>query len=475
MKEKRFQLLILTPPKRTWGIIMRKSFGKYISGYIISFIVFTAILALINIFLFGWTFYNTFSQDYGEGSPQNMLDEITAASTATSPAGPAVEKLRDKNIWAMYVNQDGGLFWSVDLPYGVPSHYTLQDVAVFAKGYISDYPVFIRSTENGLIVLGYPPNSYTKLLSNYYSISTIKKLPAFTIIVLVIDFLLLFFAYYLSKQKIIKNTEPITNAIDALSDGKPISLSIRGELSEVAESLNKASGIINKQNEARANWISGVSHDIRTPLSIIMGYADKLTSASFLDSSAREDAEVIKWQSIKIRDLVQDLNLVSQLEYEMQPLNKKKIRFSKLIRAYVADLLNIGLSDLYSIEVEISPQAETIIFECDERLMTRAVSNLIQNSMNHNPQGCKIYLTLDVYEQSILLAVADNGIGISSEKLLELQSRPHYMKSVDERLDLRHGLGLLLVQKIIESHNGSLQIESEIKSGYRTTLIFPSS
>lgn len=64
--------------------------------------------------------------------------------------------------------------WSVDLPENVPESYTLQDVAVFSKGYIEDYPVFIRNSDDGLLILGYPQNSYTKLTSNYYSIKTIK-------------------------------------------------------------------------------------------------------------------------------------------------------------------------------------------------------------------------------------------------------------------------------------------------------------
>ena len=77
--------------------------------------------------------------------------------------------------------------------------------------------------------------------------------------------------YYFSKRKIIRNTEPIVSAVETLADGKPVSLHISGELSDIASSVNKASSILNRQNEARANWISGVSHDIRTPLSMNYG------------------------------------------------------------------------------------------------------------------------------------------------------------------------------------------------------------
>ena len=87
--------------------------------------------------------------------------------------------------------------------------------------------------------------------------------------------------------------------------------------------------------------------------------------------------------------------MVSQLEYEMQPLHLEVIRLSKLIRSYAAELLNSGISDTYTIEIEIAENAENAVLEGDARLILRAISNLVQNSIKHNPDGCKIYLVLE--------------------------------------------------------------------------------
>ena len=95
------------------------------------------------------------------------------------------------------------------------------------------------------------------------------------------------------------------------------------------------------------------------------------------------------------------------------------------------------------------------------------------NSINHNPQGCTICLCLDCSDVSISLVIADNGVGLSAEKLRELEEKPHYLESTDERLDLRHGLGLLLVRQIVEAHGGGMKIESAPQSGYQTVLTFP--
>ena len=450
-----------------------KSFGTYISKHLASFAVFLLILVIVNIILFGMTFYHTVSEDYGESSPRAMLEMTSTAATTEGLPDNAVQKLRQYNIWAMYLTPTGKCFWTLDVPEEVPQNYNIQDVALFSKGYLEDYPVFIWNTDEGLLVLGYPKDSYMKLTSNYYSIEAIQKIPLYVIGMLGMDALCLFLAYYFSKRRIIQNTEPIVEAIETLADGKPASLHIDGELSEIAGSVNKASQIISRQNEARANWISGVSHDIRTPLSMIMGYAGRIAANEATTDTVREQAEIVRKQSVKIKELVQDLNLVSQLEYEMQPLHKEQIRLSKLIRSYAAELLNSGISDAYTIEIDIAPEAENAMLECDARLISRAINNLVQNSIKHNPQGCTICLSLVVSKNQLILAITDNGTGLSAKKLQELEGKPHYMESTDERLDLRHGLGLLIVQQVAAVHNGSFKLTNVSPQGCKAALLFP--
>ena len=447
-----------------------KSLGKYISKHFASFAVFILIMMITNIIIFGVAFHKTFSQDYGENAPRAMLEMTASASTTAGLDTDATHKLRQNNIWAIYLNPDGESYWSMDLPEGVPESYTVQDVALFSKGYIKDYPVFVWSTDDGLLILGYPKDSYTKLVSNYYSMHLIQKLPFFVIGILALDLLLMFLAYIFSKRRIIQNTDPIVKAIESLSECKPVKLHVHGDLFDFAESVSKASLILSRQNEARANWISGVSHDIRTPLSMIMGYADRISIDDTAHEQVREQANIIRQQSIKIKELVQDLNLVSKLEYEMQPINREPVRLSKLLRSYVADLLNSTLTEPFSLDLEISPDAENIIFECDARLITRAINNIVQNSIRHNPKGCEIQIELNCTNEAILLTITDNGCGLSSEKMKELQTKPHYLNSVDERLDLRHGLGLVLVRKIVDAHNGKMQIISAPGKGCETMV-----
>lgn len=451
-----------------------RSFASYISKHLASFVAFILILLFLNTVVYSLTFQKIMTEDYRNSSPQSMLEMTADAATPEQLSDNMIQKLRQNHIWAIYLNANGQSYWSVDLPDEVPESYTIQDVALFSKGYIEDYPVFVWNTNDGLLVLGYPKDSYTKLTSNYYSIAALRRLPIFVLGMLGLDVLCLFCAYYFSKRKIIRNIEPIVSAVETLGDGKPVSVCISGELSKIANSVNKASSILNRQNEARANWISGVSHDIRTPLSMIMGYANRIAENESANKTIREQAEIVQKQSVKIKELVQDLNLVSQLEYEMQPLHKEVVRLSKLLRSYVADLLNTGISDSYIIGIQIDPDAENAVLECDARLISRAVNNLVHNSMKHNPLGCRILLSLSQTKNIPQLIVQDDGVGLSEKKLQELKEKPHYLECTDERLDLRHGLGLVLVRQIVAAHGGTMTIDSKINCGCKITLIFSS-
>ena len=113
------------------------------------------------------------------------------------------------------------------------------------------------------------------------------------------------------------------------------------------------------------------------------------------------------------------------------------------------------------------------MLECDARLISRAVNNLVQNSMKHNPQGCEVCISLTASQNHLILAVTDSGMGLPAEKLQKLEEKPHYMESTDERLDLRHGLGLLIVQQVAIAHNGTFKLTNVFPKGCEATLIFP--
>ncbi len=447
-----------------------KSYLKYISKHIILVIFLIVALIVLNIFVFIATFNGVVSKDYGDFSPKNMLSIVSENCSKASINDVGIQQLSANNIWAAFIDKEGKSTWTVNVPSDFPKKFSLNDVAIFSKGYLLDYPVFIETNKDGMIILGYPKDSYFKLTNNFFSTMALKKLPMFLLITLLVDCLFIFMIYYRSKKKIKRNIEPIMNGIESLSKGESTSVDVSGDLKDIADGINQASYIITHQNVARANWIAGVSHDIRTPLSIILGYSDRIKTAAIDDSHIRNYSEIIESNCIQIKHLVSDLNLVSMLEYDMQPLQIEEVRLSKLVRSFVADTLNRGLAEQYALNFEISNDAEPLSIECDSRLINRALSNLVNNCVKHNPDGCNIDITLSTQDEYIKLSVYDDGVGLSEEQRKELE-KPHYMNALDDRLDLRHGLGTILVKQIVQAHHG--RIETPVtEKGFKIELCF---
>ena len=450
-----------------------KSFARYISKSLLFFAAFVIILLLINLLAFGLVFQDTMSEDYGENSPKRMLEEVSNSLTQKSISDEVYEKLERNHIWAMLLDENGKRIWAALTPGEIPTVYSLQDVSLFSKGYLRDYPVFTWNTEDGLLVLGYPKNSYAKITANYYSVRSIQLLPVYFLGTLLLDLLLLFLAYYFSKRKILKSTGPIVAAVETLSDGMPAHLSVSGELSDIADSINKTSEILSRQNNARANWISGVSHDIRTPLSMIMGYADQLQSDTHLTDTERKMTAIIIKHSERIRDLVIDLNLASKLEYNMQPINVKQENAVAIVRQVAVDFINTDIYDKYPIEWLTDEELSVCLINADRDLLKRAISNLIQNCIKHNENGCTIYMSVSIEQNNCVICVEDNGIGASDEQIEKLNTAPHYMVCDTNTTEQRHGLGLLIVKQIVDSHNGTTYIEHSTFGGFAVKLNLP--
>lgn len=440
------------------------SFGRYIARHLAAFAGMLLGLLLVNGAVFCSMFYRTVARDYGPSSPTALLELAGTAATPEGLSPEAAQALRQTGVWAMYLSPEGKSLWSLDKPENVPERYTLQDVARFTRGYLQDYPVFVRTVGDGLLVLGYPKGSYAKLTGNYYPVSALRKLPLFAAVMLGLDLLGLFLACILSRRQILQSTGPIIGGIQALAEGKPVALRACGELSEIADSIERASGILQRQRVTRADWIAGVSHDIRTPLSMVLGYAGQIAADPEASPAIREKAGRIQAHSVKIKELIQNLNLVSRLEYDDSPLEKSPVRLSRLIRSYAAGLLNAGIPDGFSLEVAIPPEAKGLTVEGDPQLLSRAVDNLVRNSIQHNPQGCRVRIGLTAAEGGARITVEDDGVGIAPE---EAARQPSSVRAEDGN---GHGLGLRIVRQIIQAHGGALTVESSPGNGVRATL-----
>lgn len=267
--------------------------------------------------------------------------------------------------------------------------------------------------------------------------------------------------------KLLRSVTPIANGVQALPTQEPVYVKERGLLSDLAKDINQTAEILRsqradlrKKETARADWISGVSHDIRTPLSMVMGYAGQLEDDPDLSGETRRKASVIRQQSTKIKNLIHDLNLASKLEYNMQPLHPQPVNLIAVARQCAADFLNADLEGKYPLQWRAPEHIPACILQGDPNLLHRALENLLHNAQSHNPDGCRITLEVSVKAGACCIAVSDDGVGMTGKQLEKLQNTPHYMMNDAGIAEPRHGLGLLIVQQIVRAHHGTTRFSS---------------
>ena len=456
---------------------------RFFKRYVYSSVRLFCFFIFVNIALF--IALTVISGSQGSHSPTQLLEAITEdlqqSASSYVLSDNTIAKMEQENVWCMMIsNESGNVLWNYKLPSELPQHYTLGDVAEMTRWYLQEYPVFVSNQSDELLVIGYPKDSFWKHMWPSWDYNSIVNLPKTVLSVFSINIALIFIIYVIANSKLLKSVKPIVSGIQALSTNEEVYIREKGLLSELAVNINKTSDILQTQSRqlrkretARANWIAGVSHDIRTPLSMVMGYAGQLENDTQLSEDNRQKATVIVRQSKRMRNLINDLNLASKLEYNMQPLSPERQNLIAVVRQVVVDFINMNIDEKYTIEWQTEEALTSCPAYIDKDLIKRAVSNLIQNSMNHNEQGCYIFVRVIAEDNICTVIVSDDGMGATDEQIEKLNNTPHYMVCDEKTTEQRHGLGLLIVKQIIFAHSGKMLIKHSEYGGFEVDLSLP--
>lgn len=429
---------------------MNKSAFKIYISFMFMASVISILILIINFFGFAflWSDSNT---NLHNRSPKGMLDRVSEALVQTENGLKLTKKdILSPDCWCIVINESGNIIWSENKPKDIPDHYSINDVARMTRWFLNDYPVYVSTEDYGLLVLGTSKNAVGKY-NMEYSMEWFETLPQRFIRILIVNLCLGMMLALSIGISLYKRLCVLTKGIDDLRQEKRVHLKEKGIFKELSKNINDTSEAIERKNEAlasrdsaRSNWISGISHDIRTPLSVIMGCSEAILESDELSEKNKKKAEIITGQSIKIKKLIEDLNLISSLEYDMQPSRKSKVRLCPLIRGIVTDIVNSGLSENFEIELDLRDEKTTVL--ADESLLGRAIFNLINNSIVHNKDGCKISIKEYTDNLTVYLDIYDNGCGVPTKVIENISGIP---KSA-------HGLGLPMAYRIIHVHGGKL-------------------
>ena len=381
------------------------------------------VVAITLVGILAFTAYNT----DGGRDWSAPVTEVSESLTKDGAGGYVFTgaDLLEEDRWAMLIGENGQVVWSFRKPSEVPDAYTLTDVASFTRWYLRDYPVQCRVRDDGLLVVGAPKNSVWKH-DMAMNMDAVYQLPFW------------FLGFFLAAL----------GCVLALAY-----LVVRRWFRQAQQ----------VRDTARSGWINGVSHDIRTPLSMVMGYAAQMEADPALPPERRRQASIIRAQSQAIRDLVNDLNLTMRLDSDMQALRREPLQPAPFLRQLTADFLNSGMAEGYPLEVDL-PREGLPSMEADAFLLRRAVNNLLSNCVRHNSPGCPIALGARAEDGCVVFWVESGGAA-------EIPAAPQASHPLEADGGAAHGTGLRLVSQIAAAHGGEARFSGG--STFRCELWFP--
>ncbi|TGB04085.1 two-component system histidine kinase PnpS [Halobacillus salinus] len=215
--------------------------------------------------------------------------------------------------------------------------------------------------------------------------------------------------------------------------------------------------------QMRKDFVANVSHELKTPITSIRGFSETLLDGAMKDEAMLEQfLQIILKESGRLQSLIQDLLELSKLEREDFRLNIESIDIHKLLE----DLTPIVKqhAEQKGVKLETDLQGESYI-EGDSSRLKQVFMNLLTNAVNYTPEGGTVSVTLEDTKNLTRVSVSDNGVGIPEEEISRIFERFYRVDKARSRNSGGTGLGLAIVKHIVEGHDGTIHVESEIDRG----------
>ena len=278
--------------------------------------------------------------------------------------------------------------------------------------------------------------------------------------------LALVLAYFIAKR-LSKPIEETTLSAGKLASGDynvRFSGGTYREIDELAEVLNATASELSCTEELRRDLISNVSHDLRTPLTIIRSYAELIRDISGPNEEKRKKhTEIIVNEANNLSMLVNDMLDLSRIQSGAVAMNMECFDISSLVSRTLERF--DYYRENFSIDFRLSLCSEKAYVSGDEKRIEQAVYNLIANAVNYTGDDKKVMVTLEEKEESYRLNVIDTGCGIKEEDIPKVWEKYYRASENRHRESIGTGIGLSIVKNILVSHNSVFGVNSKEGGG----------
>lgn len=317
----------------------------------------------------------------------------------------------------------------------------------------------------GVIVLSLPVQDIFDQVAQANSQIMLVVLVA-SIIVIIISFLI--------AKVITKPITALTDIIKKMSKGEihqRVKVTGKSELSQLGQAFNTMSEQLERVEENRNNFVSDVSHEIKTPLSSMKILVESL----IYDQSGnvemhKEFLGDINNEINRLSYIVNDLLQMVSMEQDRVVINHDKVNISKLTSLVFKAMTPIA--ERKEITLIYGNDTDAIVWG-DKIKLQQAVTNLVDNAIKYTLPGGEVQVSVEEKELSVVIRIADTGIGIPEKEIPHLTERFYRVEKARSREAGGTGLGLSIVERIVKLHNGAFSITSEEGVGTTIDIILP--
>ena len=222
----------------------------------------------------------------------------------------------------------------------------------------------------------------------------------------------------------------------------------------------------------QSDFVSSVTHELRSPLTSIAGFSELLLDQDLTHEQSEEYASIILKESNRLSDLINKFLDISRIESGKIQAKKSEIELIDVVRTTVANNSHLASRKGISIEVHAPEQIKKVL--ADYSMMEQVFLNLLSNAIKYSPDDTRIDFVVKETPEHIIIEVHDQGYGIPRDSLKKIFEKFYRVGEHEKVREVAgSGLGLSLVKQIIDLHEGSVDVESELGRGSVFTVTLP--
>ncbi|MFJ7941233.1 sensor histidine kinase [Peribacillus sp. NPDC096622] len=394
-----------------------------------------------------------------------------------------LEKLRNTNAWIQFLNDKGEQVAAYYTPQKLETVYSPVEIVQMYKykEIDAETTVFAGEAHDFSYFVGVKDRGIGRYVLSYNYVHILKYINIILLLFLTVDIIIALVIGLLFGKRLTTPLNTLIEGIQQLRERRFKKMSIpKGVYEDVFHNMNELSVKLDQYekerdqlDQMREEWISNVSHDMKTPLASIHGYTElmKDNATELTPQELYEFTSIINRQSVYMKDLLDDLNLTMRLRNQRLPLQFEDVDIVGFIREMTIELLND--SQFGDRQVEFDANVDKAIHKVDRNLLKRAIFNFIYNALVHNDENVVLKIQIDdIHLHSELytqITIADNGRGIPSKDLEQVFER--YYRGTNTASTHGTGLGMAIARDIILAHKGKLDLTSIENKGTTITIL----